>query len=230
MLALDHYSSIVGKLGKENLLNFKKDILKTLGLRASAVLIDIDYGLPAYKESNIDTPFILKAGSKENPLEPALTPQGAKTRGASALKLLARSPISQKKLICSLAKEARNINLPFILEITPPRNELEKLLMEILSWEIPISVYKLPYPGLSENCQRVSNMLKNTPWVMLSGGDNFKTFLANYKTAKQGGASGFLAGRSLWQEALDISNTERKEFIAQNIIPKWEELTNLKEV
>jgi len=232
MLALDHYGKIVEKLGEENILESKKDILTTLGIRASAVLLDTKYGLPAYYQTNAyhqpntNTPLIVKADPIDNLDTPAVYPEEALSYGASALKFLAESPLKQEKVITTLALESKSEKLPFILEIIPTKSEIESILTTILKWKTPISIYKLPYPGSATACQKITNLLGAIPWVMLSGGDSFETFLTNFHTAKNNGCAGFLAGRSLWQEALEISPKKREGFIIDNIIPKWEQLTN----
>ncbi|MFH1896194.1 MAG: hypothetical protein ABH814_01820 [bacterium] len=224
MLALDHFGSIVAKVGKENLVGFKKDILQTLGAKASAVLLDTEYGLPAYRGANIKTCFILKADPKGEANTPSLSPTEAKTQGAAAIKFWAKYPLEQKDLIATLAAEASQEGLPFILEITLVDTALEVTLIAMLTWHLPVSIFKLPYPGSPENCQKITKLLGKTPWVMLSGGDNFDTFLQNYQIAKANGCVGFLAGRSLWQEALDIPQKKREGFIIETVIPKWERL------
>ena len=53
------------------------------------------------------------------------------------------------------------------------------------------------------------------PWVVLSAAVDFELFCQQVEIACQGGASGFLAGRAIWQEAISIDKAkERIKFLA----------------
>ena len=61
---------------------------------------------------------------------------------------------------------------------------------------------KLQYPGSLEACAAVTDTLGDIPWAVLSGGVDHATFIENLRTALKGGASGAIAGRSLWKDCL----------------------------
>ena len=66
------------------------------------------------------------------------------------------------------------------------------------------------------------------PWVILSGGVDFDLFYRQVEIACQAGASGFLAGRALWQEATAIiSRSERLNFLETTVVERLEVLTEL---
>lgn len=87
-----------------------------------------------------------------------------------------------------------------------------------------------------EFCARL-NEASSLPWVILSGGVGIEEFLANLQLAVEAGASGFLCGRALWQDALplfpDVSSMEcflrtegvynflRANAVAEKAVP-WE--------
>ena len=48
------------------------------------------------------------------------------------------------------------------------------------------------------------NDITNVPWVMLSAGVGPREFALNLELAFEAGASGFLAGRAVWLDALDV--------------------------
>ena len=48
------------------------------------------------------------------------------------------------------------------------------------------------------------NIITNVPWVMLSAGVGPREFALNLELAFEAGASGFLAGRAVWLDALDV--------------------------
>ena len=63
------------------------------------------------------------------------------------------------------------------------------------------------------------------PWVVLSAAVSHETFRHQVEIACQGGAGGFLAGRSIWKEALDLPAEERRAFLAGEATRRLAELT-----
>ena len=64
---------------------------------------------------------------------------------------------------------------------------------------------KLQYPGSAEGCAAVTAAAAGVPWAVLSAGVDHATFLEQVRTAMANGASGAMAGRSLWKDSLSIS-------------------------
>jgi tagatose 1,6-diphosphate aldolase len=59
------------------------------------------------------------------------------------------------------------------------------------------------------------------PWVLLSGGADFPTFQRQLEFACEAGASGFLAGRAIWQDAMDVSDSsERERFLGRTAVSR----------
>jgi tagatose 1,6-diphosphate aldolase len=53
------------------------------------------------------------------------------------------------------------------------------------------------------------------PWVLLSAGEAFDAFQRLTGLACQEGASGFMVGRAIWQEAMNLADpAERDRFLA----------------
>jgi tagatose-1,6-bisphosphate aldolase len=79
--------------------------------------------------------------------------------------------------------------------------------------ELDIDLLKLEYPGSPAACRRLADAL-HRPWAVLSAGVPFEQFSDVLKIAfDEGGASGFIAGRSIWREALPLSGAERQSFL-----------------
>ena len=79
--------------------------------------------------------------------------------------------------------------------------------------ELDIDLLKLEYPGSSDACRRLADVL-HRPWAVLSAGVSFDQFSDVLKIAfDEGGASGFIAGRSIWREALPLQGVERQRFL-----------------
>jgi tagatose 1,6-diphosphate aldolase len=51
------------------------------------------------------------------------------------------------------------------------------------------------------------------PWVLLSAGVDFETYLLQVAAASRAGASGVAVGRAIWQEAVDLPPGERDTFL-----------------
>jgi tagatose-1,6-bisphosphate aldolase len=80
--------------------------------------------------------------------------------------------------------------------------------------EIDCDLLKLEYPGSPAGCRRLAEVL-DRPWAVLSAGVPFDDFTKVLQIAfDEGGASGFIAGRSVWRESLPLNGGERQQFLA----------------
>ncbi|MDX6523663.1 MAG: sulfofructosephosphate aldolase, partial [Gaiellales bacterium] len=85
---------------------------------------------------------------------------------------------------------------------------------------------KLEYPGSEAACQAVTGSLAR-PWALLSAGVSHETFTDQLRIALAAGASGFIAGRSVWKEAMAISGEARRAFFAGEARRRLEELLTI---
>jgi tagatose-1,6-bisphosphate aldolase len=93
--------------------------------------------------------------------------------------------------------------------------------------EIDIDLLKLEYPGSPAACRRLADAL-HRPWAVLSAGVPFETFSDVLKIAfDEGGASGFIAGRSIWRETLPLSGVERQRFLDTVARPRLDDLVTV---
>lgn len=66
------------------------------------------------------------------------------------------------------------------------------------------------------------------PWAVLSAGVPFAEFTEVLKIAfDEGGASGFIAGRSVWREVLPLSGAERQRFLETVARPRLDALVDV---
>ncbi len=72
-------------------------------------------------------------------------------------------------------------------------------------------VLKLPYPGSAHASAAVTEVAAGVPWAVLSAGVDHETFIEQVRTAVAHGASGAMAGRSLWKDSLAVSPVRREE-------------------
>jgi len=102
---------------------------------------------------------------------------------------------------------------------------------------LPVDVLKAEFPAdikferdekkLLRSCQEL-NQASRLPWVLLSAGVDFDSFQKQVEMACKAGASGFLAGRALWQEGAQIrSRQERINFFRDTAAPRLRELAKV---
>jgi len=90
--------------------------------------------------------------------------------------------------------------------------------------ELDIDLLKLEYPGSPEGCRRLASVL-DRPWAVLSAGVPFDQFTEVLRVAfDDGGASGFIAGRSVWRESLALGGPERQVFLDTVARPRLDTL------
>ncbi|MEF2976327.1 hypothetical protein [Subtercola sp. YIM 133946] len=85
-------------------------------------------------------------------------------------------------------------------------------------------VLKLQYPGSAEAAAAVTAAADGVPWAVLSAGVDHETFIEQVATAVENGASGAMAGRSLWKDSLAVSPETREELLTTRALPRLQEL------
>lgn len=150
------------------------------------------------------------------------------------LKTLARR---QRGLVQKVAAECLQYDLPFLVEpvsypigkemgnpqafaavkssiVIQTARDMTSLPIDVLKTEFPADLrYQQDESELLRLCARLDEA-SAVPWVILSAGADFETFLKEVELACRCGASGFLAGRAVWQEAVDMTDTDmRSKFL-----------------
>jgi tagatose 1,6-diphosphate aldolase/sulfofructosephosphate aldolase len=93
--------------------------------------------------------------------------------------------------------------------------------------DLDIDLLKLEYPGSPEGCRRLAKVLTK-PWAVLSAGVPFDQFTGIIKiAADEGGASGFIAGRSVWREVVSLAGRDREEFLTTVARPRLDRLVEV---
>ena len=90
--------------------------------------------------------------------------------------------------------------------------------------ECGAKVLKLPYPGSAEGSAAVTAAAAGVPWAVLSAGVDHETFVKQVEIAVANGASGAMAGRSLWKDSLAVSPEVRKDLLTSRALPRLQEL------
>ncbi|WP_261770368.1 MULTISPECIES: FGGY family carbohydrate kinase [unclassified Rhodococcus (in: high G+C Gram-positive bacteria)] len=93
-----------------------------------------------------------------------------------------------------------------------------------ISVECGAKVLKLQYPGSAEACAAVTAAANGVPWAVLSAGVDHETFIEQVRTAVANGASGAMAGRSLWKDSMAVSADTREQLLTDRALPRLREL------
>jgi tagatose-1,6-bisphosphate aldolase len=89
--------------------------------------------------------------------------------------------------------------------------------------ELGADLLKLEYPGSAAGCRRIAEAVSG-PWAVLSAGVAFTEFQDVLRiSCDEGGASGFIAGRALWKEAVGLDGPERNDFLQTVSRPRLDE-------
>jgi tagatose 1,6-diphosphate aldolase len=179
-----------------------------------------------------------------------------KKLGASACKLLIYfrpdfkdTVARQLDLVAELVEECRQEDIPLLVEpvsypaedegpeefarkkpelVIETARKLTALPIDILKSEFPADInYEKDEQKLLAYCRELDRASR-LPWVLLSAGVSYEVFYRQAEIAFRAGASGFLAGRALWQEAAGItSRAGRKEFFEATAAVRFKELAEL---
>ena len=181
-----------------------------------------------------------------------------KRMGASAVKLLVYYRPDLKELaseqlgiVRTVGEECVEYDMPFLVEpvsypvgseidnpeefarhkpeiVIETAREMSALPIDVLKAEFPADLcYTRDRTELLELCRRLDSA-SLVPWVILSAGVDFDAFYQQVEIACQTGASGFLGGRALWQEAMDITDArKRTEFLSTIGIDRMKRLSEI---
>jgi len=126
--------------------------------------------------------------------------------------------------VAAVVADCRQAGVPAVIEtllyplpgegpLDPARREALVLASAELLGGLGADLLKLEYPGSEAGCARLPELVRG-PWALLSAGADFDTFCQWVRVAcEAGGASGFIAGRSFWKEAVGMAPAERRAFL-----------------
>lgn len=99
--------------------------------------------------------------------------------------------------------------------------------VDVLKAEFPLDIAAEPDErAWAEACAELT-AASPAPWVLLSAGVDFATYLRQVRVACLAGASGVAAGRAVWKEATSVSGAERGAFLSQTAHARMARLTAL---
>jgi tagatose 1,6-diphosphate aldolase len=139
----------------------------------------------------------------------------------------------QRDVVRKLVEECTALSLPLVVEpiwyalegedpassvwrerrvegIIESADEADSLGVDMLKVEFPGYVEDgIGKSKASEACRQLDANVR-VPWVILSAGVNYETFKTQVEIACRAGASGFLAGRSIWRDAASTADPEQR--------------------
>ncbi|MCB0209863.1 MAG: tagatose 1,6-diphosphate aldolase [Anaerolineae bacterium] len=143
---------------------------------------------------------------------------------------------AQEDVVRHVAAECDTYEIPFMLEpicypLEPGQKKTDaafaaqrpELVLESARRLLPLGVdiLKAEFPTdanhesdeakMISTCRQLTNTCGDIPWVLLSAGVNFTTFQRQVEIACEAGAAGFVAGRAIWSEALDIADADARD-------------------
>jgi tagatose 1,6-diphosphate aldolase len=193
------------------------------------------------------------ASSRVSRLLDGWSVEKAKRMGASAVKILvyynpmAANAPQQEALIANVAAEAARHDIALFLEcvvypvdagelagdarraaIVESARRLTVLGGDVLKAQFPGDASPIDQSRWTEACAELDEA-SHLPWVLLSGGVDQRTFELQVATACRAGASGVVAGRSVWAESARMGVPERDEFLGQEAVRRLSRLADVVE-
>ncbi len=172
---------------------------------------------------------------------PGWSVEKARRMGANAVKLLVYyhpdSPTAPEieALVRQVAADCAAHDTPFFLEplsysLDParkklPPQELHRAVIEtarrltrirgvdVLKAEFPLDVAVVSDEREWAAACGALSAASAVPWILLSAGVDYATYLRQTAIACQAGASGVAVGRAVWQEAVELAGPARAEFL-----------------
>jgi tagatose 1,6-diphosphate aldolase len=182
-------------------------------------------------------------GARLNRLE--FTAEDALRIGADGCKLLLHyrpdhpaSAQRQREVVARAADDCHRQRLPLVLEPLVYRldgesegaytNAFADLVVRSASdlADSGADILKLQYPGDFAACGRLTVAASPLRWALLGGSEvDGEAFAAALEAACRAGASGFMAGRTIWGGALGLDPTAQQLWLVEHARPLFERLS-----
>ncbi|MFN8371263.1 MAG: tagatose 1,6-diphosphate aldolase [Anaerolineae bacterium] len=127
----------------------------------------------------------------------------------------------------NVAKESADFAKTRLHVVRETARRLGGLKPDVLKMEFPVDVAYDKDRGSWRSACASLNAVCEVPWVLLSAGVDFATFEEQTRIACESGASGFLAGRAIWKEAVTMSDEARARFLAETAVPRIKKLADV---
>ncbi len=198
--------------------------------------------------------FDVVDGERRTRMRPGWDVRKIRLLGADMVKLLwfyrpeAKTAELQRQVVRDLVVECAAQSIPLVVEpiwfALPGEDQkstawLERRVEGIIesahiSAEFGADMLKVEFPGdvstpegrkaAAKACQRLNDGMTQ-PWVILSAGVGYEEFRDQVEVACSAGASGFLGGRSIWQDAVATRDPVARAVAATEAADRLSELT-----
>ncbi len=201
--------------------------------------------------------YQIPPGARRTRLREGWSARQAKLIGADVLKLLwffrpdAGTADHQRSVVRSLVNECAGLSLPLVVEpiwyplpgedpasTTWQRQRVDGIIeLAAEAAALGVDMLKVEFPGrvdteeersaALEACKRLNACARDLPWVILSAGVGYDAFREQVRIASAAGASGFLAGRSIWRDAAATHDPTRRQAAIAEAASRLRELASV---
>lgn len=237
------------------ILRVKTEIVRTLSGSATGVLLDPEIGLPTLvDDATVPSDRALLVALERSvdrsapegrlpQLLPNVGASGVRRLGGTIAKLLVcirvDLPLQAEavlEVVRAVLDDCRKSSLLLVVEalvLMEPDEDADAFTRRAPALirdaaaalaDAGVAMLKLPFPGGESESAAVSDAARR-PWAVLSGGAGFDVFCNQLDQALDGGASGFVAGRAVWQEAVPLCPADRITFLREVASPRLRALT-----
>ena len=142
-------------------------------------------------------------------------------------------PLFVEPLSYSIDESVRSDSPEFAVQrpriVIETARRLSRLGVDVLKMEFPLNVaHEADETKWREACEALSEA-SIVPWTLLSAGVDFPTYTRQVAIACESGASGFVGGRAIWKEAINMTAEQRASFLADEGTRRVEQLRTLVE-
>jgi tagatose 1,6-diphosphate aldolase len=156
----------------------------------------------------------------------------------------------QRDVVRNLFEECTSLSLPLVVE--PIWYPLEGEDAKSSKWRehrvegiiesaheanaLGVDMLKVEFPGYVDDeagrakaldaCHRLDASI-NVPWVILSAGVGYESFKTQVEIACSAGASGFLAGRSIWRDAASTHESQARKKAGEDAVHRLAEIASV---
>lgn len=240
----------------EEITQTKMAITAVLSPYATAVLLDVSYGLGQAVASGSlhrNSALIGRLEASTDPGIPAQieanwSVQKIKKMGCNAVKLLlymdtknVQFTQKQMEFLYSIERECQKEDILLMVEelTFPLPNEdkdsdeykarkSENIIQSAKIIGPHCDILKLEYPG-SDRVKEL-NEVASRPWVLLSAGQPYDQFRSQVEQSMSSGASGIMAGRAIFNDYFAIKDfKEREKFLVTTAVQRMQELGEIVE-
>lgn len=178
-----------------------------------------------------------------------------KAMGAAAVKLLVyynprreKAAEHQRRIVAEVAEQCEAYDIPFMLEplayptidgdtegfiketpdlVVETAVHMSEYAVDLLKMEFPVHPSVTDVDEWRKQCERLNEACR-VPWALLSAGVGFDQYAEQLRVACEAGASGFVCGRAIWREAIELTDeAEREPFLNETMPGRLQTLIDI---